>query len=232
MGGSGIGAFLFDKDGTLLDFQKTWGPWSAARVRDIAAAAGADAQALADHLGVDLARGAVAPYSVIVAGTLTEVAEAFAAFPGAGSPDDMAEILGSSALLTRPEPVCALDPLFAELAAHGCRLGVATNDGEAIARSQMQALGVLPRLEFVAGFDSGWGGKPGPGMCTAFAAAMGLAPGRIAMVGDSLHDLEAGRAAGMVTIAVETGPASAAELAPHADHVLPSIADLPVWLAG
>ena len=43
------------------------------------------------------------------------------------------------------------------------------------------------------------------------------------MVGDSRHDLQAGRAAGMVTLGVLTGPATAAELADVADAVLPDI---------
>jgi len=67
-------------------------------------------------------------------------------------------------------------------------------------------------------------------MCLAFARSLGLDPGRVVMVGDSRHDLEAGRAAGMRTIAVLTGIAGAADLAPHADTVLPDIGALPDWL--
>ena len=40
----------------------------------------------------------------------------------------------------------------------------------------------------------------------------------------------AGRAAGMVTVAVLTGTAPEAELAPYADVVLPDIGYLPAWL--
>ena len=51
------------------------------------------------------------------------------------------------------------------------------------------------------------------------------------MVGDSLHDLHAGRAAGMRTVAVLTGIATAPDLTPHADAVLPDISALPGWIA-
>jgi phosphoglycolate phosphatase len=51
------------------------------------------------------------------------------------------------------------------------------------------------------------------------------------MVGDSLHDLDAGRAAGMRTVAVLTGIADRAALAPHADVVLGHIGELPDWIA-
>jgi phosphoglycolate phosphatase len=47
------------------------------------------------------------------------------------------------------------------------------------------------------------------------------------MVGDSLHDLEAANAAGMVRVAVLTGMATEKQLKKYADIVLPSIADLP-----
>ena len=46
------------------------------------------------------------------------------------------------------------------------------------------------------------------------------------MVGDSLHDLQAADAAGMMGIAVLTGMATENQLKNYADIVLPSIADL------
>ncbi|MEO0682769.1 MAG: HAD-IA family hydrolase, partial [Pseudomonadota bacterium] len=124
-----------------------------------------------------------------------------------------------------------LPGLLDSLAAPGRRLGIATHDGEAAARARMLSLGALDRFDFVAGYDSGHGLKPGPGMVQAFCAAQGLAPQEVAMIGDSLHDLHAGRAAGCaLTVGVLTGPAPREVLAPHADLVLASIADLPAAL--
>ena len=60
--------------------------------------------------------------------------------------------------------------------------------------------------------------------------ASGIITGRVAMVGDSLHDLEAAQAAGMARVAVLTGIAKHEVLAPHADVVLADIGDLPGWL--
>ena len=67
-------------------------------------------------------------------------------------------------------------------------------------------------------------------MCLAFAEDQRLEPARCVMVGDSCHDLEAGRRAGMATVAVLTGVAERAELAPLADVVLADISHLPAWL--
>ena len=114
--------------------------------------------------------------------------------------------------------------------ARGLRLGLATNDGEGPARAHLAAHGVANLFDFVAGYDSGHGAKPAPGMLLAFAARFALAPARVAMVGDSRHDLMAGRAAGMRTVAVLTGVAEAAELAPLADAVLIDIGGLAAWI--
>ena len=65
----------------------------------------------------------------------------------------------------------------------------------------------------------------------AFAAATGVKPQDVAVVGDSLHDFAAAHAAGAVAIAVESGPAPGDVLAARADAVIASIADLPAWLA-
>ncbi|HKK37230.1 MAG TPA: HAD hydrolase-like protein, partial [Paracoccaceae bacterium] len=59
-------------------------------------------------------------------------------------------------------------------------------------------------------------------------AAAGCDPAETVMVGDSVHDLGAGRAAGVgLVVGVLTGPAREADLAPLADVVAPSIAALP-----
>ena len=47
----------------------------------------------------------------------------------------------------------------------------------------------------------------------------------------SRHDLEAARAAGALAVAVLSGPADRAELAPLADHIVDDIAALPALFA-
>ena len=113
----------------------------------------------------------------------------------------------------------------------GLRLGLATNDSEASARRQIAALGLAHSIEFLAGYDSGHGSKPEPGMIHAFARRLGVPASRIAMVGDARHDLTAARAAGALAIAVLSGPASRDDLAPLADHVVEDIAALPSLLS-
>ena len=100
-------------------------------------------------------------------------------------------------------------------------------DGRADA---LERLTEVAHLDFIAGFDSGHGAKPAPGPLLAFARAVAVDPARVVMVGDSPHDLIAGRAAGMQTIGVLTGTASRGDLAPLADLVLSDIGHIPGWL--
>ena len=87
-------------------------------------------------------------------------------------------------------------------------------------------MGLMDRFGFIAGFDSGHGEKPAPGMVTAFIQHQGLAPNQVMMVGDSPHDCKAGRAAGAVTVGVTCGGATADQLAPFADHIVDDIRHL------
>jgi phosphoglycolate phosphatase len=221
---------LFDKDGTLFGFQATWGGWAADLV---AALAGGDAAVRADlaaRIRLDLAARRFAPDSPVVAGTVDEaVAAMLPALPGWTAARLRAHVVEESRAI-RPAEAVPLAPLLERLGRAGLALGVATNDAEEAARAQLATLGLAGAFPFLAGADSGHGAKPGPGPCLAFAAAAGLAPGQIAMIGDSTHDLRAGRAAGMVCVAVLTGTAEADELAPEADVVLPDIGHLPAWL--
>lgn len=227
---SKIAGILFDKDGTLFDFHRSWGGWAQALIGELAAGDPALAQALASSAGYDLARGRFDPSSPVIAGTPAEIAALLLPhLPGhdAGGLTDLLNRRAARASMVEAVP---LAPFLAGLRGRGLRLGVATNDAEQAARAHLAAAGVAEAFDFVAGYDSGHGGKPAPGMLLAFARATGLPPAQVAMVGDSRHDLQAGRAAGMVTVAVLTGMAGPEELRPLADTVLPDIGHLPAWL--
>lgn len=233
-----IGGVLFDKDGTLFDFHRTWGRFTEAMLDRLAPDARARAE-MARAVGYDPQARRFRGGSVIVAGTNADIAGLWAGFRpdlGAGA---IRRMLDEAVLAASADPgflfpaVEDLAGLLARLRAMGCRLGVATHDSEAGARAQLGMAGVAGAFDFIAGYDSGHGLKPGPGMPRAFARKTGLAPGRIVMVGDSRHDLEAGRSSGAaLAVAVLSGPATHDELAPHADRVLASIADLPGLIEG
>lgn len=225
-----VGAILFDKDGTLFDFGATWNAWAKAFLMRLANGDRARAVALGHVIGFDLEAGLFAPDSFVIAGTPDElVATLSPECPDLTDPALFALINEEAADAPMAEAV-PLAPLLERLSASGLRLGVATNDAEAPAFAHLDAAGVRHWFDFIAGSDSGYGAKPEPGQLLAFCSSVGVAPDRVLMVGDSTHDLMAGRAAGMRTVAVLTGLATAADLQPFADLVLPDIGHLPDWL--
>jgi phosphoglycolate phosphatase len=234
---SPIRGILFDKDGTLFDFQETWKRVTET-VLDTLAPDRETWSRMAHAGGYDPVRGRFLPGSPLVAESTGAIALLWAGINPNFSAAKIERILDDTALDVLADPT-ALFPTAADLPGlltglrnSGYALGVATHDSEQGARVQLGVAGAETAFDFIAGYDSGHGLKPGPGMLLAFAEATGIAPDSIAMVGDSRHDLEVAHNAGAaMAIGVLTGPAEHADLAPYATHILPSIEHLPALLA-
>ena len=147
------------------------------------------------------------------------------------SPSDIQNLLEKLSQEVPQVPVAPLVPLFEGFRAAGLKLGVATNDAEASMARHLEVAEIDALLDFAVGFDSGFGHKPGPGQLLGFADHLGLDPRHIFFCVVFNLDLHAARAAGMVGIGVLSGPAEPEVLSPHAEVVLPTIADIPAWLA-
>ena len=225
-----IAGILFDKDGTLFDFEGSWTNWMSALLRRLARGDERAAEAAGRSLGFDYRRNRFRPDSFVIAGTPAQVLDRLRIeFPDWSSSDLHRAIEESSEAAAQAEAV-PLKPLLSGMLRTGYRLGVATNDSESAARAHIRGAGIEDMFEFVAGSDSGFGAKPDPGMLHAFCAHTGIAPMSTLYVGDSLLDLEAGRRAGIETVGVLTGMADRRELSPMAAAVLDDIGHLPDWL--
>jgi len=223
-------AILFDKDGTIIDYWRTWLPINAKVAQHVAGDDASIARELLRLGGQDPDTGRLTPGSALAAGGIADIAAAFAQHP---------------AVAHTPALEAAIDRIFAqggalhsaliegvrsalsELKARGFVLGLATNDSAAGLEASLRPHDVLDLFAFTAGCDSGWGAKPGPGMVQAFAASTGAAPAEIAVVGDAVHDIAMGRAAGVgLTVAVLSGTSGADDFEGLADLVLDSVLDL------
>ncbi|PDT18221.1 haloacid dehalogenase [Rhizobium sp. J15] len=228
-----IKGILFDKDGTLLDYDESWLPVN----RELARIASEDDAALADHLlaecGMDPVTGHIVPDSLLAAGNTRQIAEGLVA---AGSKVDIIEltIKLDNLFANAAEfsvPVTDLAAFFSRLKQRGFKLGIASSDNERSIRQTAQRFGISEYVDYIAGYDSGFGVKPEPGMVIGFCAATGLSPAEVAMIGDNNHDLHMGRNAGTgLKIAVLTGTGSRSSLAAAADHVLDDITGIETLL--
>lgn len=224
-----LDALIFDKDGTLFDFRASWGAWTARLIDEVLPPGPARAEMEA-ALGFDRASNGFHPDSIVIAHTTPEIADFLAPRLPHLTHDQLVAVMNRLAAAAELVPACDLRATFTAMRARGIRLGLATNDTEMPAKNHLTRAGVIDLFDFVAGCDSGWGGKPAPGQLLAFCDQLGLDPARVGMVGDSRHDMEAGKNAGMKRIAVLTGVADRASLVPHADVVLDDISGILGWM--
>ena len=230
----GIKGILFDKDGTLVDFQKTW--FAIGDLMALQAAEGdrTRADALLTLAGYDFDGQRFKADSVFAAGTNAEIVALW--YPDA-SEQERQTITAGFNTMTAEAGAAASVPLpgskdaIAVLHGSGFRLGVATNDSTSGAEQTLLALGIAQMFEAAYGYDAVANPKPAPDAIHAYADLTGLKPSEIAKVGDNRHDLEMARAGGAgLAGAVLSGTGTGETLAPMADVILNSVADLPGFL--
>ena len=234
-----IRAILFDKDGTLFDFRKSWLAayrGAAAELAEVAGLGPGFVDVLLSRHGYDPATDTFAPESPLLWATTRDQAVLWSAEPELAAVPDVEQRLErhfSDLDAYPPVPVTDLVGLFERLRARGLKLGIATMDGTAVAEATLVRIAARELVDFLTGWDGGHGIKPDPGMVLGFCTAVGVAPSEVAVVGDNLADLAMARAAGAgLAIAVLTGGCPAAVLEADADLVLPSIAELESALIG
>lgn len=229
-----IRAVLFDKDGTLIDFDRTWFSVSWALAQRAAEGDEARARRLLDAGGYDWQASRFRANSVIAAGTVQDIVSLW--HPTLDEADFHATVREYDAwcVAEGARSAVAIEGLretLERLRAMDYRLGIATNDSEAGAHATAKALGIDPLFDAVIGYDTAARPKPHPDPLLYFAEKLGLEPHEIAMVGDNLHDLETARAARAgLAVGVLSGNSPREVLEPHADIVLDSVAALPALL--
>jgi N-acetyl-D-muramate 6-phosphate phosphatase len=208
---------LFDLDGTVADTA----PDLASAANAMRLARGLDALAYAElrPLASHGARGLLG--------------RAFGAAPGdVGYEALRDEFLAryESALCVHSRLFDGIDALLRALEQEGRCWGIVTNKVARFTDPLVRALDLHRRAACVVSGDTTAHAKPHPAPLLHAVAAVGLSATEAVYVGDDLRDIDAGRAAGMTTIAVRYGYLGESTPIEHwgADH----IADTPAVLQG
>lgn len=115
----------------------------------------------------------------------------------------------------------------------GVPMGIVTSKGTPMARRGIELFELGEYFDVVVTADDVTRHKPDPYPVLRAAELLGISAAKCAYVGDSPHDVEAGRAAGALTVAITWGVSDAARLkAAGPDFMIDHIADLPELLFG
>lgn len=228
---------VFDKDGTLLDFHQTWLPVYRFAAEEFSAGNRQMAAQMLEQHGFDVINQRFHGGSLLAAGNNRQIAEHWA--DQAGQTDATEQWAARLHAIFRDQgaehatPVAHLATTLIRLKQAGLKLGVATADSYDGIINTLQSFDVLHEFEFLAGYDSGYGVKPGGGMVRAFCEQMNLSANTVVVVGDNHHDIEMGRnAKAGLCVGVLTGTSTRSDLETSADIVLDDISALPDLLIG
>jgi N-acetyl-D-muramate 6-phosphate phosphatase len=98
-----------------------------------------------------------------------------------------------------------VDPVLRHFSAQALPWAIVTNKATRFSEPLVRALGLHDRSSTLVCGDTTPHSKPHPAPLLEAARRIGVAPERCAYVGDDLRDVQAGRAAGMLTVAVAWG---------------------------
>lgn len=233
---------VFDKDGTLIDFNTTWSPTYHFASLELAKGDQTLATELLTQHGYDAINQRFMGGSLLAAGNNKEIAEAWSKqLPDTHINSD--SNLECEALANRLHDIFAeqgrinaaavpnLKLVLQQLKKSGLKLGVATADSYQGILNTLDAFDVIKDFDFLCGYDSGHGTKPEAGMVLAFCQSQSLNPAEVIVVGDNSHDIEMGRNANAaLCVGVLTGTSTRDELEKIADVVLDDIRELPALL--
>lgn len=117
--------------------------------------------------------------------------------------------------------------------AAGHRTGVVTSKGRGMTDRSLTHVGLTDLFDTIVTYEETTRHKPHAEPVQLALSRLGIPPDRAIFVGDSSHDMESGRAAGVRTAAAEWGPFSREQLEPaNPTYWLARMADLPAIVTG
>jgi phosphoglycolate phosphatase len=203
-----VDAVLFDKDGTLIEFDPLWCGWAVSLTADLSEVSGVPVARFATAIGLDPGRLVHVPEGPLAVGTMHDLVVVLAhqlydaGYPWGAARDAVARamVAAEPALTDRAEirTLPGARELLGRLADLGLRAGVVTSDDTPRAYEHLRLAALAEQVDVVVGADRVEdGGKPAPEGILLACRELGVPPDRVAMIGDSEGDMRAASAAGV-----------------------------------
>lgn len=231
-------ALLFDKDGTLINFRLMWLGWCREVIRNMSSSYPPSAiEKCLSAWGVDLALGSIEPGGYLAIGSTSDLQQSLALKLKeekvcATEAEEVVMSAMQQAYCSVEErklvqPIEGIPETIVELHRRGYQLAVVTTDDTAKAEDNLRTIGLIQYFAVVLGCDRIARCKPGPDLVLEACRILNIKPDQTAVIGDTVADLQMGRAAGTAcNIGVASGVTAPESLVAHADLVLESAAEL------
>lgn len=228
-----IRAFLFDKDGTLIDFKSIWLP-IAQRIADKVCqqySSRLSREKLLEIIGV--IDEEIDGTGILASKTIVELAQVW--HVQLHNPPELnhfiEEIEGDfykavDQEITKVQLLPGVKETLQKLKQQGFILGVATSDSKLNTIKMLEYLQVHELFDYIGTEDGIIPPKPDKAHMEAFCSQHQLRPQQVAMVGDTLCDMTFGKNSGALSIGVLSGTGNEENLKDYADYIIPSVASL------
>ena len=229
-------AILFDKDGTLLDFDSFWVAVSRKAVEEVLTELGRTDIPVSEFLtAFGVHDGVTDLDSVLCKGTyeqLGQIMHGILAGHGCHISCDEAVKLAVKAYNANADaghirPTCPnLAEVLTALKKQNKKLAVVTTDNEEITRKCLKKLGIAHLFDKIYTDDGKTPPKPDPYCANDFSSRTGVKKEHMVMVGDTMTDVRFARNSGIAVVGVAKTDHNRAALAPYADAVITDVSEL------
>jgi len=229
-------AIIFDKDGTLIDFDAFWVPLTVKAVEAVLIKTNmksAPMDRILEAFGIS--DGITSIEGVLCKGTYRQMGEIMHAILSEygynGSADELTALLinayNESTDAGEIKPTCTeLAEALTELKKQNKRLAVVTTDNREITEKCLKALGIAELFDRIYTDGQGIPTKPDPYCVFDFCSSCGVERERVVMVGDTMTDVKFAKNAGIFVIGVAKAESNKAILLGEADTVISKISEL------
>ena len=236
-----VDAIIFDKDGTLIDFDAFWVSVSCKAIAGLLAELSMSENILSEVLEAFGVRdGATDINGVLCKGTYEEMGTiVYNILQKHGCERSREDIVtrvisyyNASADAGEVKPTTeGLADILRGFRAEGKRLAVVTTDNAHITKKCLAALGIEELFDRIYTDDGEYPTKPDPACVYNFCELVGVQKDGVVMVGDTMTDVNFAKNAGITSIALARTEAQRELLLPKADVVISDISEL-VGLVG
>ena len=231
-----VEAILFDKDGTLMDFDAFWVPVSEKAIDTVLTQLRMD-RALTNSIleAIGVHNGVTDIDSVLCKGTYGQIGQIvhdFVSRQGSkASRETVTELVISAynACMDAGQvlPTCpSLAENLRELKNRGKKLAVVTTDNPVVTAQCLKKLGIADLFDGIYTDDGKAPVKPDPWCANDFCTRFGIDPQLAVMVGDTMNDICFARNGGIKVISLADRENHRRFLEPYADVVLSELSAL------